>query len=473
MPSAAGEAAMIRTWLDVLIDLPWKKETEDKLDLERARRILDQDHYGLEAVKKRILEFLAVKKLNPERRGPILCLVGPPGVGKTSLGQSVARALGREFVRISLGGVHDESEVRGHRRTYIGAMPGRIIDGLRRARSRNPVFMLDELDKLGASLQGDPSAAMLEVLDPAQNSTFRDSYLNVPFDLSHVLFIGTANVPDEIPGPLRDRCEMIGIPGYTEEEKLAIARRYLVPRQIAENGLKRAQFKIPVPALRRLISDWTREAGVRGLSARSARWRATRPRSSPSAPPSGSRSARRTCARSSGPSATRRKQRCAPRCRVWPRPRLDAVRRRSALHRSELHARSRAADPHRSAGRRDARERAGGPDLDQGPSGPLRHRSAEALGDRHPHSRPSRRDPEGRPERWCRDVRCAGEPVLGPQRAQRPRHDGRDQPARARAPVGGLRDKLLAAHAAGVDHVLLPSATATTTTRFRPRRASS
>jgi len=265
MPSAAGEAAMIRTWLDVLIDLPWKKETEDKLDLERARRILDQDHYGLEAVKKRILEFLAVKKLNPERRGPILCLVGPPGVGKTSLGQSVARALGRQFVRISLGGVHDESEVRGHRRTYIGAMPGRIIDGLRRARSRNPVFMLDELDKLGVSLQGDPSAAMLEVLDPAQNSTFRDSYLNVPFDLSHVLFIGTANVPDEIPGPLRDRCEMIAIPGYTEEEKLAIARRYLVPRQIAENGLTRAQFKIPVPALRRLISDWTREAGVRGL----------------------------------------------------------------------------------------------------------------------------------------------------------------------------------------------------------------
>jgi ATP-dependent Lon protease len=265
MPSAAGEAAMIRTWLDVLIDLPWKKETEDKLDLERARRILDQDHYGLEAVKKRILEFLAVKKLNPERKGPILCLVGPPGVGKTSLGQSVARALGRQFVRISLGGVHDESEVRGHRRTYIGAMPGRIIDGLRRARSRNPVFMLDELDKLGVSLQGDPSAAMLEVLDPAQNGTFRDNYLNVPFDLSHVLFIGTANVPDEIPGPLRDRCEMIAIPGYTEEEKLAIARRYLVPRQTSENGLTRAQFKIPVGSLRRLISDWTREAGVRGL----------------------------------------------------------------------------------------------------------------------------------------------------------------------------------------------------------------
>ena len=265
MPAAAGEAAMIRTWLDTLVDLPWQRETEDVLDLERARRILDEDHHGLEAVKKRILEFLAVKKLNPARKGPILCLVGPPGVGKTSLGQSVARALGREFVRISLGGVHDESEVRGHRRTYIGAMPGRIIDGLRRAGSRNPVFMLDELDKLGQSLHGDPSSALLEVLDPAQNANFRDNYLNVPFDLSHVLFIGTANVPDQIPGPLRDRCEVIHISGYTEAEKLAIARRYLVPRQLSENGLQRGQLRLPPKLLRRIISDWTREAGVRGL----------------------------------------------------------------------------------------------------------------------------------------------------------------------------------------------------------------
>jgi ATP-dependent Lon protease len=265
MPAAAGESAMIRTWLDIVLDLPWRVSSEDRLDLARARRILDADHHGLEPVKRRILEFLAVQKLNPEHRGPILCLVGPPGVGKTSLGQSVARALGREFVRISLGGVHDESDIRGHRRTYIGAMPGRILDGLRRARTNNPVFMLDEIDKLGASLQGDPSAALLEVLDPAQNRSFRDRYLDVPFDLSRVLFIATANVPDAIPGPLRDRCEVIHLPGYTAEEKLAIARRYLVPRQLEENGLRRDQLALPPELLREVIDTWTHEAGVRGL----------------------------------------------------------------------------------------------------------------------------------------------------------------------------------------------------------------
>jgi ATP-dependent Lon protease len=265
MPSAAGEAAMIRTWLEIVLELPWMRSSADRLDLERARRILDADHHGLEPVKRRILEFLAVQKLNPTRRGPILCLVGPPGVGKTSLGQSVARALGREFVRISLGGVHDESDVRGHRRTYIGAMPGRILDGLRRAGTNNPVFMLDEIDKLGSSQHGDPSSALLEVLDPAQNSSFRDRYLDVPFDLSKVLFIATANVPDQIPGPLRDRCEVIHLPGYTAEEKLAIARRYLVPRQLAENGLTRAQLTLSTPLLREVIESWTHEAGVRGL----------------------------------------------------------------------------------------------------------------------------------------------------------------------------------------------------------------
>ncbi|HVS17283.1 MAG TPA: endopeptidase La, partial [Planctomycetota bacterium] len=265
MPAAAGEASMIRTWIDIVLGLPWNASSSDRLDLARARKILDADHHGLEPVKRRILEFLAVQKLNPTRRGPILCLVGPPGVGKTSLGQSVARALGREFVRISLGGVHDESDVRGHRRTYIGAMPGRIIDGLRRAGTNNPVFMLDELDKLGTSLHGDPSSALLEVLDPAQNSSFHDRYLDVTFDLSKVLFIATANVPDQIPGPLRDRCEVIYLPGYTAEEKLAIAGRYLVPRQMQENGLKRGQLTLPKALLREVIDSWTREAGVRGL----------------------------------------------------------------------------------------------------------------------------------------------------------------------------------------------------------------
>ncbi|HYC81683.1 MAG TPA: endopeptidase La, partial [Solirubrobacterales bacterium] len=265
LPPAAAEHGVIRTYLEWLTELPWSVETEDNLDIGHARKVLDEDHYDLEKIKDRILEYLAVRKLNPDSPGPILCFVGPPGVGKTSLGKSIAKALGRKFERISVGGVRDEAEIRGHRRTYIGALPGTIIRALRDAGTRNPVFMIDEIDKMGADFRGDPASAMLEVLDPAQNDSFRDHYLDLSFDLSDVVFIATANVLDTIPSPLLDRMETIELAGYTLEEKRQIARRYLVGRQIEANGLKPSQIEFADAALTAIVEEYTREAGVRNL----------------------------------------------------------------------------------------------------------------------------------------------------------------------------------------------------------------
>jgi ATP-dependent Lon protease len=270
IPPASAEHAVIRTYLDWILSLPWGVVSEDNLDLDRARRILDRDHYDIQEVKDRILEQLAVARLKRDASGPVLCFVGPPGVGKTSLGQSIARTLGRRFARISVGGVRDEAEIRGHRRTYVGAMPGTIIRALRDAGSMNPVFMIDEIDKMGADFRGDPAAAMLEVLDPAQHDTYRDHYLDLPVDLSRVLFICTANVLDTIPPPLLDRMEVIRLAGYTDEEKVHIARRFLLPRQIEANGLTRAHLRISAAGLRTIIREYTREAGVRGLERRLA-----------------------------------------------------------------------------------------------------------------------------------------------------------------------------------------------------------
>lgn len=265
MQVGSAEYTVVRTYLDWILDVPWSEATEDNLEILEVRRVLDEDHYGLDKVKKRIVEYLAVRKLKKDKKGPILCLLGPPGVGKTSLGRSIARALGRKFVRVSLGGVHDEAAIRGHRRTYVGALPGQIIQGMKKAGTVNPVFMMDEVDKIGHDFRGDPSAALLEVLDPEQNNTFADHYLEIPYDLSSVMFVATANVADPIPPPLRDRMEILEIPGYTRKEKQAIARQHLIPKQLEEHGLTEDQLEITDEAIEELIEHYTREAGVRSL----------------------------------------------------------------------------------------------------------------------------------------------------------------------------------------------------------------
>ena len=457
LPSAAAEYGVIRTYLDWILSVPWNETTPDNLDLVQARKVLDADHYDLEKIKERILESLAVGKLKGDVSGQILCFVGPPGVGKTSLGQSIAKALGRKFVRISVGGVRDESEIRGHRRTYIGAMPGTIVRALRDAESRNPVFMIDEIDKMGADWRGDPASAMLEILDPQQNSSFRDHYLDLPFDLSKVLFVCTANQLETIPPPLLDRMDVIELPGYTEDEKLEIAKRYLVPKQLREHGLAPAKVEVAVPALRVIVREYTREAGVRGLERRIA-------------------DLCRKAARKVTGGYTRKIRIDEKQAREWLGPRRFSgeVRKRTSdpgvatglavtavggdilFIEATAYPGKGTADRDRTARRRDAGVRARGALVGAQPRGTARHRSRVVLGhDIHVHV-PAGAVPKDGPSAGITiatalvslargkpvssDVAMTGEITLTGQVLQ----------------IGGLRDKVLAAQRAGVHKVIIP-----------------
>ena len=440
LPSAAAEYGVIRTYLEWLVELPWAERTEDDLDLEHAREVLDADHYDLEKVKDRILEYLAVRSLNPTSHGPILCFVGPPGVGKTSLGRSIARALGREFERISVGGVRDEAEIRGHRRTYIGALPGTIIRALRDAGSRNPVFMIDEIDKMGADFRGDPSSAMLEVLDPAQNDSFRDHYLDLPFDLSEVLFIATANNLDTIPGPLLDRMELIQLAGYTLDEKVHIAKRYLVPRQIEQNGLSGAGVSFTDAALRAIAEEYTREAGVRQLEREIGT--VCRKLAREIAEANGRRGGRVSVSAKRARALLGRRRVFAESRRRTQDPGVATGLAWTPVGGEVLFVEATAMpgsgqpDDHRPARRGDARVRPGGAVVGARPRGVFRRRPRRRLvrRARHPHPRPRRRGAEGRPIGRGRDghrARVAGQRPAGCRRRRDDRRDHAHRPGAA------------------------------------------
>jgi ATP-dependent Lon protease len=430
MPEGAAEAGMVRSYLDWLIELPWSLPEEKPIDIAEARRILDEDHYGLEKIKSRIIEYLAVRKLAPLGKAPILCFVGPPGVGKTSLGQSIARAMERPFVRVSLGGVHDEAEIRGHRRTYIGALPGNIIQAIKKAGARNCVMMLDEIDKMGRGIQGDPSAAMLEVLDPEQNATFRDNYLGMPFDLSRVVFVATANMLDTVPGPLLDRMEIISLAGYTEEEKLEIAQRYLVRRQLEANGLKAEQAEIDPDALRLIIKGYTREAGVRNLEREIGK------------------AFRNVAVQVAEGSANRMVLTVKDIGAVLGQPRFESeIAMRTSvpgvatglawtpvggdiLYRGLAHTRKGNADPDRPARRGDARKRTGRSDTGEEPCRSTRYRSRGVRKERHPRPCARGRHAKGRAERRRCDVYRPHLAADRSYRQKRHRHDRRNFTAR-------------------------------------------